>query len=298
MGIALRLAQAVVVAAACAQAVATGAAAPVREPAIWTIEKANGETITLFGSVHLLPEGKAWRTDSLAAAYAKADVIVLETDLEAVKERSFQTYITENSLNPSGVTLSSLLSAEEKNLVRKAAARAGVSLSQIERFRPWFAALQISVSYAAAQGFSPGNGVDMLIAEDGRRDDKAFDYLEAAREQLDLFIQLPLDEQVSFLVLGARELADRPDELKRLVDAWMAGDVEAIDRFMNAGLEDAPGVASALLDQRNERWVKKIREFYLKDKNSYLIVVGAGHLAGDDSVQAKLRDLGIEVEGP
>jgi len=41
-----------------------------------------------------------------------------------------------------------------------------------------------------------------------------------------------------------------------------------------------------------------IREFFLKDKNSYLIVVGAGHLAGDDSVISMLRNEGVEVEGP
>ena len=287
-----------VAAAACALIVLTAASAPVREPAIWTVEKANGETITFFGSVHLLPEGEAWRTKSLAAAYAKADVIVMETDLEAVKTRDFQTYITDHATNPSGVTLTSLMTAEQKIIISKSAALAGLSLSQIERYRPWFAALQLSVMYAASQGFTPDQGVDMLIAQDGRRDDKAFDYFEGPREQLDLFIEMPEDEQIAFLLLGAREIIERPDELKRLIAAWMQGDVDAIDEFMNAGLEDAPNVATALLDARNDRWVKKIREFYLKDKNSYLIIVGAGHLAGDDSVQAKLRDLGIEVEGP
>lgn len=274
-------------------------ATPVRsEPAIWTIEKENGTTITLFGSVHFLPDGDDWQSKALKAAYEKADVIVLETDLSQMQTREMQAYLTEHALNAVGITLSELLTPEEKAAVTKGAAKAGIGLAALETFRPWFAALQLSVANALAQGFSPDRGVDQQIAEQGKADDKAFDYFETAREQLDLFIDLPEKEQVAFLVLGAREVIDRPDELKTLIEAWLRGDVEGIDAAMNRGLEDSPAVAKALMIDRNARWARKIRDFYLKDRNSYLIVVGAGHLAGDAGVPELLRDAGVEVEGP
>ncbi len=106
------------------------------------------------------------------------------------------------------------------------------------------------------------------------------------------------EAQIDFLVLGAEELLERPDELKTLIDAWQRGDVAGIDEMMNRGLADAPEVSKALLADRNARWAQKIQDFYMKDRNSYLIVVGAGHLAGEASVQAMLREAGIEVEGP
>lgn len=268
------------------------------EPAIWSIKKENGTTVTLFGSVHLLPDGDKWRTKALRAAYDKADVIVLETDLDQMQTSAMQAYLTEHALNKDGTTLSDLLTPDEKATVTKGAVRAGVGLASMEKFRPWFAALQLSVANAVAQGYSPDRGVDQQIADQGKADGKAFDYFESAREQLDLFIELPEKEQVAFLVLGAQELLDRPNELKTLVDAWLTGDVAAIDELMNRGLEDAPIVAKALMADRNARWVKKIQDFYLKDRNSYLIVVGAGHLAGGGGVPALLRDMGIEVEGP
>jgi len=276
----------------------TPAAPEHSEPAIWTIEKENGATITLFGSIHLLPDGDEWRTKALKSAYDKADVIVLETDLAQMQTREIQAYLTEHALNEAGTTLSELLTPEEKATVTKGAVQAGLGLAAMESFRPWFAALQLSVANAMAHGYSPDRGVDQQIAEQGKADDKAFDYFESAREQLDLFIELPEEEQVAFLVLGARELIDRPDELKMMIGAWLRGDVEGIDDAMNRGLQDAPVVAKALLVDRNTRWVKKIRDFYLKDRNSYLIVVGAGHLAGDVGVPALLRDAGIEVAGP
>ncbi|MCC6920275.1 MAG: TraB/GumN family protein [Alphaproteobacteria bacterium] len=279
--------------------VADTPAAPRRgEPAIWTIEKPNGATITLFGSVHLLPDGEEWRTKALAAAYDKADVIVLETDLDQMQTNEMQAYLSKHALNDGDTTLSDLLSPEQKATVTKGAVKAGLGLSAMERFRPWFAALQLSVANAVAQGLSPDQGVDQQIAQQGKADDKAFDYFETAREQLDLFIELPEKEQVSFLVLGAAELIDRPDALKQLIDAWSTGNVAEIDDLMNRGLQDAPVVAKALLADRNARWARKIEDFYLKDRNSYLIVVGTGHLVGDAGVPELLRDAGVEVKGP
>ena len=268
------------------------------QPAIWTIEKANGATITLFGSVHLLPDGDSWRTKELAAAYKAADVIVLETDLEAMKDSGLQAYLAKHALNPPGVTLTTLLTPEQKETVTKGAAVAGVSFSAMDGFRPWFAALQVSVAYAVSQGFSPDQGVDKTIEAEGKADGKAFDYFEKAREQLDLFIELDEKQQIDFLVLGAAEIMEKPDALKKLVDAWARGDVTAIDDLMNEGMEGSPEVAKALLEDRNQRWVKKIQDFYMKDKNSYLIIVGAGHLAGDKGVPTMLRSAGIEVTGP
>lgn len=286
-------------AAAAGLALTAAIAAPKNpEPAIWTIAKPNGETITLFGSVHLLPDGQDWHTKALMDAYTNADVIVLETDLSVMQESSIQTYLAKHAMNDPGVTLSTLLTAEQKEIVTKAATAAGVSFGSMEGFRPWFAALQLSVAFALGQGFSPDQGVDQRIEADGKADGKAFDYFEAAREQLDLFIDIDEKDQIAFLVVGAQEIVEKPDELKRLVKAWAEGDVEAIDELMNAGYAEMPEIAEELLDARNGRWVKKILNFYMKDKNSYLIVVGAGHLAGSEGVPAKLREAGIEVDGP
>jgi len=286
-------------AAAAVMASAIAFAAPkIDEPAIWTIQKPNGTTITLFGSVHLLPDGDGWRTKALKDAYEAADVIVMETDLTEMGNSDVANYLAKNSLNPPGVTLTKLLSPEQKATVEAAMDKAAMSFSSMEGYKPWFSAIQISVTYAVLQGFDPSQGVDKAIEADGKSDGKAFAYFEKVREQLDVFIELPEDEQITFLVLGAKEILTRPDEMEKLVTAWATGNVEEIDKLMNRGMEGSPRLARALLADRNARWTKEIGEFFMKDKNSYLIIVGAGHLAGDESVIAMLRDEGIEVEGP
>jgi len=51
------------------------------------------------------------------------------------------------------------------------------------------------------------------------------------------------------------------------------------------------------LKSRNEIWVGKI-EAMLEEPGTRLIAVGAGHLAGEDSVIEMLEAKGYEVEGP
>lgn len=277
------------------------AATPVTEagsPAIWTIEKPNGATITMFGSVHLLPQGQTWRTQALTDAFTKADVVVLETPIAEMESPELMAYLQQNMMNPPGTTLSTLLTADEKKTVETASAAVGLPFAMLEPMRPWMAALQMTVAFAMKQGFDPNAGVDKLIEAEAKAAGKGFDYFETAKEQLEIFTTLPSDKEVAFLVLGARDVVARPDELNRLVAAWAKGDVASIDEIMNRGLQDMPELAKLILEDRNARWVSKISDSFMTDDKDYLIVVGAGHLAGDKSVQTMLRAKGVTVTGP
>src|SRR4051812_214642 len=90
------------------------AAATTGSPAIWTLTKANGKTITFFGSVHLLPQAQNWRTPALNAAFEKADVVVFETPISDANVAEVQGLMAKNMMNPPGVTLSTLLKPDEK----------------------------------------------------------------------------------------------------------------------------------------------------------------------------------------
>ena len=50
-----------------------------------------------------------------------------------------------------------------------------------------------------------------------------------------------------------------------------------------------------LLDDRNKGMASKI-EGYLKTKETYFVVVGAGHLVGDKGIIKMLKERGYSVE--
>ena len=87
--------------------------------------------------------------------------------------------------------------------------------------------------------------------------------------------------------------------LDLLVDEWADGDVTGIGALVanpeGYGFTDA--AYQSLLVVRNTAWVPQI-EAMLDEPGSVFIAVGAGHLAGPDSVITMLRDEGHTVEGP
>jgi uncharacterized protein YbaP (TraB family) len=74
---------------------------------------------------------------------------------------------------------------------------------------------------------------------------------------------------------------------------WVAGRAEALD------LEAEPGFPPALFDvlvrKRNAAWTAWLEE-RLKKPGTLLFAVGAGHLAGRESVQAMLARRGLRVK--
>jgi uncharacterized protein YbaP (TraB family) len=52
-----------------------------------------------------------------------------------------------------------------------------------------------------------------------------------------------------------------------------------------------------LVTDRNARWAAKLDQ-RLKGKGRTVVVVGVGHLIGEDSLPDRLRALGYSVKGP
>jgi uncharacterized protein YbaP (TraB family) len=77
-----------------------------------------------------------------------------------------------------------------------------------------------------------------------------------------------------------------------LVEAWIAGDVDGLTMVAKTPAEAA--ALDVLLVQRNRNWLPMIEQM-LKDNQENLIVVGAGHLAGEDDLLDLLVDAGYTV---
>ena len=79
-----------------------------------------------------------------------------------------------------------------------------------------------------------------------------------------------------------------------MLDSWARGDVGGIAVSFNHDLSDSPELRQALLKQRNANWSKWIEQ-RMTQPGEIMIAVGAGHLAGPDSVIALLEHDGYRV---
>ena len=79
-----------------------------------------------------------------------------------------------------------------------------------------------------------------------------------------------------------------------MLSAWARGDVDAIAATFNHDLSGSPELKQALIKQRNANWSKWIEQ-RMTQPGAIMIAVGAGHLAGPDSVIALLERDGYRV---
>jgi hypothetical protein len=121
---------------------------------------------------------------------------------------------------------------------------------------------------------------------------------ESGGQQVDFFHRAPIGEQAAMLEDTLEELETDPGAYNTLVGAWMAGDVDTLARYGDERLRGvSPYLYKRLVTDRNERWTRTILR-RLSGHGATVMVVGAGHLVGPDGVPARLRALGVTVDGP
>ena len=111
--------------------------------------------------------------------------------------------------------------------------------------------------------------------------------LETLAQQLGYFHDLPQKDQIAFLLESVKDLDTFDTTINAMVDKWKAGDAEGLSALMNEDLTGQANLYKTLLVDRNARWADWI-DTRLKTPGTVFIAVGAGHLAGKDSVQAQL----------
>jgi uncharacterized protein YbaP (TraB family) len=122
--------------------------------------------------------------------------------------------------------------------------------------------------------------------------------LESFDAQMKLLSGIPEAEQVALLE-GAVDGYDEGQALVRgMLDAWRRSDAaqlaSLIERDTALGGAAAVGLKQRLLEQRNQRMAARLRE-QLARPGVVFVVVGAGHLVGEDSVVSLLRRAGFAV---
>jgi uncharacterized protein YbaP (TraB family) len=277
-------------------AVALGAPVQAREPGVlWTVQ-GERNTVYLLGSVHLLRPGDGGLSRAAEAAYADAEGIVMEIDLDdaAVAEPgALLIEMQRAALLPEDTSLRQVLGGDYEAIARRARA-SGLELASVDRFAPWFVATLLLQLELARRGFDPALGIEQRIAERATADRKPIAGLETPADQFRMLAALPLPEQKRFLELTLAEMAELDLELARLLEAWRTGDADALAELLSAAYRDFPELYGPLTEDRNRAWIERLEDL-LDDTDDYLVVVGALHLVGRNSVVDLLRKRGHRV---
>lgn len=280
-------------AAVAALALAATGAPAFAQPAFWAVKDADS-TIYLLGTIHLLKPDMEWRTEKLDAALAESTSLWLElpTTNAAAMQAEMLMLVSRYGLAPAD-RLSRKLTKDEIKTLDEAARLAGLSASQLDVFRPWFAALTISTAAMTRAGYDPASGVDSKIEGIFRERNITPKGLETAEEQIKVFAGMTADQELRYLRETMEEYEDAPTELDKMVRQWATADLTGMeDLFVTEMKVEEPDLYAALLVNRNANWVTQIEQM-LQGSGTSFIAVGAGHLIGPDSVLAMLEAKGF-----
>jgi uncharacterized protein YbaP (TraB family) len=259
-------------------------------PAMWTIADDNS-SLTMFGSIHIMPKNTEWRTELFDQKLDGADYLVFETDLSPRAIAEIGAYALVAGTYTDGTLLTTAMDETLEAQLRETAKSIGLPFGTILAMKPWMAANTISVQTLMSGGFAE-KGVEFLVYPEALAGNVR--WLESGEQQIDYMAGLSDDAQWELLKSSVEDTDDALKLTSKMVSSWASGETERLGELILEEMAKTPEVADSLLFERNSKWVPQIAEMLAKDENAMLIV-GAGHLAGEGNVLELLEAEGYTV---
>lgn len=269
---------------------------PAGGPAMWHVSDADSD-VYLFGSFHLLPNGLDWEKPAMKIAFDKSVLLVLETDTRADNPGELTSLVQKYGVAPPNKPLRKRMTPEQLTAFEALSKSLGVDPVQLDPFEPWYAATILTVKYAQTKGLAAEKGVESTLIGMASTEKKPLAFLETLEEQIRFLAELPQDTQMKMLTATLDELKSADADMSAMQTAWATGDTAAMSNLFDKSIKEVPELHSVLITERNKRWADEITKL-MAGSGTVFIAVGAGHLVGDESVVALLRQRGLKVEGP
>ncbi len=260
---------------------------------VWVVENSTGGRLYLCGTIHILRDEDYPLAPAYEAAYADSEKLVFELP-PGSSGASLNEKIQAVGFLPEGQSLKSSVPADVWEKLAGWAGSRGLAARDLERFRPWHAALVIATIEYAALGAEADKGVDNHFEKRAKADSKPCEGLETVDLQLGLFTQLKADMQLDLLSQTLGEIKTLPDEFEKMIKAWKEGDLETLREILYREAERYPQLMDLFLHNRNKAWMDRL-EPMLKKNERVMVLVGTGHFAGKQGLVEMMKAKGFQV---
>lgn len=229
-------------------------------------------------------------------AFGQSDILVVEANINDIKKGDIQKLVG-SAFYQGDDLLEKHVLAETFELLKKELESLGFPLEVVNKQKPWFLALTLASLETLKLGFDPNYGIDKYFLSKAKEKKRILE-LESFDYQLRLFSQLSEKDQELLLLHTLKDIDVLKHELDKLVEAWTSGDTKGVESTLTRGLAEDKRLApiyERLIYERNGKMVSKIEDF-LKAKETYFVIVGAGHLVGNQGIIEILKEKGYLLE--
>ena len=264
-------------------------------PMLWSVE--HGKSIVyLFGSIHLGKPEFYPLAPVIEEAFESSQNIVVEINSQSEGFQSkLNEKIAEIGMLKNGQKLSNVLSKPIYDKLVERFNKIGLPVESFLTFKPWLISMTLSALQMQAMGYIPDYGVEMYFLEKAQNKKTVLE-LESIDEQLQLFERLDSELFLAYTLLSLNTLEA---EAEKLIKAWQCGDDKVLEDILNsdysAYLPGVKDIQEAMFHERNKRMTDRISQ-YLQEDSSYFVVIGAGHLIGENSIVDLLTKRGYTAK--
>ena len=276
-------------------ALAQGALSQSQKSFLWKIQSKTN-TVYVLGSLHYSKKEIYPLNEKIENAFGQSEILVVEADINDIKKVDIQELV-ERAFYPANDTLEKHVSPEIYEWVKIETGGLGIPLELLNKQKPWFLALTIVALESLKLGFDPNLGIDKYFLSKAG-DGKKILELESLDYQFNLLSDFSDKDQELFLSYTLKDLKVMEQELGKLTQAWTSGDTKAMESILTRSISEDKRLSfifGKLVYERNKKMTSKIEDF-LRTRETYFVVVGAGHLVGDQGIIEILKGKGYFVE--
>ena len=257
-------------------------------------------TIYLMGSIHVAKPDIYPLEPHIEQAFAESDHLAVEVNIldPTVENRVVELFLKEG-LYPRGDNLQNHIPEDLyirllqylENILQETDQTNLIEVFKL--YKPWALYWTLQGLDIVRLGYHAENGIDYYFLKKANEANKTIYELESAELQIELLGTLADNLAITLLAY----YIDHPpteEELTQIFDVWKNGDTVKMEEIIASEAEDNLDLAlfnERLFDERNINMAEQI-ESYLKDEDTYFVVVGAGHLVGKNGLISLLVNKG------
>lgn len=268
---------------------------------LWKVSKANSH-VWILGSIHMADSSFYPLPSVIMNAFKESSALVVEMDVSDDSVLNELTSISNDlGLLPSGQKLKDVIPDSTYSHVDSLLSSWGLTIEFSENYRPWMAAMQISAIAIQKTGFSSDWGIDFYLMDEALEQGKEIISLETPATQIEA-LATPSDALGTYYLQSTlKEVAQIDEMIQKISSAWKTGNDTLLRTLLNPKEDQKSEEMKKALNQkiyleRNLMMADRI-ELFLNNEQRYFIVIGAGHLIGEeDNILQLLGQKGFQVE--
>lgn len=261
----------------------------------WKV-RSEANTVYVLGSIHFAKEEIYPLRQVIENAFDQSDFLVVEANVSDIGKTDVQK-LTELAFYTGDDTLAKHLSPEAYDRVKKGVEGLGIPPGIIDKQKPWFLAMTLQALESVRLGLDPKLGIDWHFLSKAQGKKKVLE-LESLDYQIGVLSGFSDQEQELLLLYTLKDFNMMEQDLDKMIKAWSSGDTKAMEFLMTRGVSEEKRLSpiyEKLIYERNRGMTVKMKNF-LKSKETYFVIIGAGHLVGSEGIIELLKRDGYRVE--